>query len=406
MGDTFRVLFMSWQICDIMEARQSFIEDVLRNSLSMAEVCRRHGISRKTGYKWLDRYRLYGVDGLKDESKRPRSSPAQTSAEVEAKVLAIRELHPCWGGRKIRKVMQNEGLSIELLPAASTITNILRRNGKLGGGTREGVATYTRFERGAPNELWQMDFKGHFAMDGSQRCYPLTVLDDHSRYNLVLEACLNESRKGVQEILTRAFKRYGLPKEILCDHGSPWGSGFDSQGRKYGTPGFEVWLTRLGIRLIHGRVRHPQTQGKEERFHRTFKAEVLMRESLWRDLTHCQNEFNSWREIYNHKRPHESLDMETPGNRYQLSARCYPEILPPEESFYLEDDELRKVQSKGEINFQSGSFYIGAGYTGELIALRPTGELKWDVYHCWKRLGHIDLRKQIKRKSYYTRLLP
>jgi len=389
-----------------MEARRYFIEDVQLGTLSIAEVCRRHGISRKTGYKWIARYHDNGDVGLKDHSRKPIHSPIRTSSKVEEKVLKIRELHPCWGGRKIRQILYNEGLCSELLPAASTISNILRRHGKLGQGTREGSSTFIRFERGSPNSLWQMDFKGHFAMDESKRCYPLTVLDDHSRYNLVLEACRGEARKDVQPVLTRAFQRYGLPKEILCDHGNPWGTGFDSQGKKCGTPGFEVWLTRLGIKLIHGRVRHPQTQGKEERFHRTLKAEVIMRESLWRDLTHCQKEFNSWREIYNHKRPHEALGMKTPGDRYQLSPRNYPSILPEEESFYLSDDVLRRVQSKGEINFKNGTFFVGQGYKGELIALRPIEELRWDVYHCWKRLGEIDLNKQIKRKKYYTSLLP
>lgn len=397
---------MSWQTCDIMEARRCFIEDVQRGSLSVSEICRRHGISRKTGYKWMARYHGSGDQGLVDLSRKPINSPTRTASEIEGKVLKIRELHPCWGGRKIQRVLYNEGLSRELIPAASTITNILRRHGVLSQGTREGCSAFTRFERGSPNSLWQMDFKGHFAMDGAKRCYPLTVLDDHSRYNLVLEACQGEARSDVQPVLTKAFQRYGLPKEILCDHGSPCGSGSTPQGNKRGTPGLEVWLTRLGIKLIHGRVRHPQTQGKEERFHRTFKAEVIMRESLWRDLTHCQNEFNSWREVYNHKRPHEALGMETPGDRYQLSMRSFPSILPEEESFYLNDDVLRRVQSKGEINFKNGTFYVGQGYRGELIALRPIGELRWEVYHCWKRLGEIDLNKQIKRKKYYTSILP
>ena len=378
-----------------------FIEDCGDGTLSMSEVCRRHGISRKTGYKWWTRYKQLGVEGFVDRSRRPIKSPLKSSTQIEEAVLEVRGEHPCWGGRKIRQVLINKGVDPAQVPAASTVSNILRRHGKLTPGTSQGASSYQRFQREEPNDLWQMDFKGHFLMDRGQRCYPLTVLDDHSRYNLVLDACKAENIREVKPVLERTFLRYGLPREILCDHGNPWGRGLNEHGVMQGTPALAVWLTRLGVKVIHGRVRHPQTQGKEERFHRTLKAEVLRREVLWRDYTHCQQEFDRWREIYNHKRPHESLDMETPSQRYRLSPRTYPRSLPPAESFYLEGDELRRVKSKGEITYRNRFFHVGNAYKGEVIALRRAGEQAWDVYHCWKKLGTVNFIHPAKPKGRY-----
>jgi len=391
---------MPWKICNQMESRRYFISDHLRGQLSFSELCRRHGISRKTGYKWLTRYKQSGFSGLCDRSRKPRSSPSRSSDGTEQAVLTVRKEHPVWGGRKIRRVMLNEGIEATV-PAPSTISNILRRHGLLGCGTREGSKPLQRFERAEPNDLWQMDFKGWIGLGNGKRCYPLTILDDHSRYNISLEACGSEKERTVRPRLQKAFRRYGLPRQILCDHGSPWGTGVNESGQQTGTPKLEVWLMRLGVELIHGRVRHPQTQGKEERFHRTLKAEVLKRESLWRDLWHCQKAFDHWQQIYNEKRPHDSLNEQTPSIRYRLSTRSYPERLPDPESFYLKEDELRTVKSKGEITFKNHFFYIGSAYTGSAVALRPSAAGVWDVYYCWKHIGTVDLNNVSKKKGRY-----
>lgn len=390
---------MSWAICDEMKARERFLSDAKQAVLPLAEVCRRHGISRKTGYKWLRREREEGAGVmLGDRSRKPLESPRRCSARIEEMVLAVRREHPCWGGRKIVRVLAAEGLGAPL-PAPSTVTNILRRHGMLGGGMREGSTAFRRFERGEPNDLWQMDFKGHFALAGGARCHPLTVLDDHSRYNLVLAACAGETRETVHGLLESAFRRYGLPRQILCDHGSPWGTGLREDGRAYGRTALSYWLVRLGVELIHGRVRHPQTQGKEERFHRTLEVEVLRRETVWRDLGHCQQQFDLWSEIYNRKRPHEGLGMARPADRYRLSERRYPERLAEVESFYVTGDKLRKVQSKGEINFGNLTYAIGSALIGEVVALRASDEGGLDVYYCWKKLGTIKPREAAKAKG-------
>lgn len=393
---------MGWNTRDIMEARRDFIRDLESGVLTMSEVCRRHGISRKTGYKWKLRQVDGGDGSLGDRSRKPHRSPQRSGEDLEGAVLEIRKAHPVWGGRKIRKVLGNEGMAGEDLPAPSTVTNILRRHGMLGGGTRMGTADVIRFERETPNDLWQMDFKGYFATGRTGRCYPLTVLDDASRYNLVLEACRGETRAIVQPILEKTFRHYGLPRQILCDHGNPWGKGPGADGSRGGTPGLEVWLLRLGVELIHGRVRHPQTQGKEERFHRTLKAEVLDQRTEWRDHGICQKGFDSWREIYNHKRPHEALGDEVPASKYRLSARSFPRELPTAGSYELEGDDVRMTRSKGEITFRNRTYYIGQGFVGEPVYLRQESDGRYGVYYCWKRIGEVDLTQPKKGKGHYN----
>ena len=383
-----------------MDSKLAFIEDYERGQLGFSELCRRHQISRPCGYKWVKRYEEEGLEGLEDQSRRPRVSPLRSCEQIEEAVVEIRKSHPVWGGRKIQKVLQRKGYLD--VPAPSTVTNILRRQGLLGPGTREGAADIKRFERSEPNDLWQMDFKGWFELDNRKQCHPLTALDDCSRYNLILEACPGESNEDVRPVLIRAFRRYGLPRQILCDHGPPWGrmaaGGVDCK------TSFEVWLMRLGVDLIHGRVRRPQTQGKEERFHRTLKAEVLDRSLKWKDHRTCQKAFNQWQRVYNHERPHEALDYSCPAELYQLSHRSYPIELPVEESYYLKDDVVRKVKSKGEFSFKNVTYYLGRAFTGCQIALRPLGGIddeSFDVFYCWKHIGIIHPQAAPKKKGKY-----
>jgi len=396
---------MSWHTCDLMKAREEFILDWKRGGLPFAGLCRRHGISRKTGYKWLGRHAAEGLAGLADHSRKPRSSPARASAELEARVIAIRGEYPCWGGRKIRQVILREGGVGGIIPASSTVTNILRRHDLLGPGMRGGAKPFIRFRRAEPNDLWQMDFKGHFAMAGGRRCHPLTVLDDHSRYNLVLQACGAERDEEVRRHLVAAFQRFGLPRQLLCDHGSPWGTGLRADGGIYGRTALSYWLMRLGVEMIHGRPRHPQTQGKEERFHRTLDMEVIARTQLWRDLEHCQQAFERFTRSYNEVRGHEELEMATPGECYRPSAREYPGRLPEVEGYYLEGDVLRQVRSKGEITFGNRTYAIGSALAGQMVALRGGAAGTWDVYYCWKKLGVIHPAEATKEKGSQNRLL-
>jgi transposase InsO family protein len=374
---------MPWRESSVMELREEFIRLALMPGANVSELCRRFGIDPSNGHKWLRRYRAEGGAGLADRSRRPHHSPSRTEAALEAEVLRIRaRSNNAWGGRKIAKVMERDGWV--KIPAPSTITEILRRHGKLDDRMSEHPGQFQRFERAEPNELWQMDFKGHFPM-ARGRCHPLTVLDDHSRYSLCIEACANEQELTVRRCLTVMFRRYGMPFSMLMDNGSPWGDRADQPFTV-----FTVWLMRLGIRVTHGRPYHPQTQGKDERFHRSLKAEVLDRNSFC-DLNACQHAFDNWRHVYNHERPHEALGLDTPDTRYRISPRCFPERLP--DIAYASADIVRKVDSDGFISFKSPPWRIGKPFRGEPVALRPTDtDGGFDVHYCQHRVATLDLR--------------
>lgn len=351
---------------------------------NIRELCRRFSISPATAYTLLARYRQEGADGLRDRSRRPVHSPLHTDPAMEAAVCAVRVAHPAWGGRKIHRYLLDRGGSA--VPAASTVTDILRRHELLDPAQAAAHRAWQRFEAVAPNDLWQMDFKGHIALRQG-RCHPLTVLDDHSRYSLALEACGDERSGTVQGRLIALFTRYGLPWRLLTDNGAPWGDG----GSRY--TALTVWLLRLGIAVSHGRPYHPQTQGKEERFHRTLKAEVLAGEPFV-DLTMAQGAFDRWRLSYNHERPHEALGLATPSSRYVPSPRRYPERLPAIE--YGPGDAVRKVQYDGELSFANRIFRVSKAFRGERVAVRPMAtDGMMAIYFMTHRIAEIDLRDPV-----------
>lgn len=374
---------MPWKECSSVSLRTEFVVLAMGKDANMAQLCRRFGISRKTGHKWLRRFKATG--DLTDRSRRPRTSPGKTQACVESAVVAMRAEHRAWGGRKIHARLKAIGQADP--PAPSTINSILHRHGLIDPAQSSKHTAFERFERPEPNDLWQMDFKGHFALDDGRRCHPLTVLDDHSRYALGLRACGNERSETVRSELTGIFRVYGLPRTILADNGPPWGQPVPSPGS---LTGLEIWLTRLGVRVTHGRPRHPQTQGKDERFHRTLKAEVLAYQRFV-DLPAAQKGFDDWRELYNAQRPHEALGMQVPAARYRVSARVFPEMLPPVE--YGPGDEVRTVGHDACIAFRGRRWVVGRGLVGCPVAVRPTTQDGvHQVYFCAQRVGRIDLR--------------
>jgi transposase InsO family protein len=365
-----------------MSLRKEFVELALREGVNRRELMRRFEISPTTGYKLLTRYESEGDAGLANRSRRPQRSPRRTPAPIEADVVALRDAHPAWGGRTLRARLQ--ALGYAAVPAASTITAIVRRHGRAVGTLQAPARPWRRFEAAHPNALWQMDFKGHFAL-GQGRCHPLTVLDDHSRFALALRACTDERTGTVERELQALFARYGLPERLLTDNGPPWGNA--AGGERYTR--LTVWLLRLGIRVVHGRPHHPQTQGKEERFHRTVAAEVLAGQQF-RDCAHAQRHFDRWRIVYNTERPHQALAMHTPLSRYVPSARSLPATLPPIE--YGPSDYIRRVQWDGEIHFAGRTFRIGKAFHRLPVAVRPTatdGQL--EVFFCHQRIRRIRL---------------
>jgi transposase InsO family protein len=375
---------MPWKVQSLMSAKKEFVSLARPGESNVSEFCRRIGISRKTGYKWINRFRDHGESGLFDKPRRPNHSPGSTPLEIKEAIFEIRKMHPSWGGRKIRALLTAFGL--DHAPAASTISNILKRAGYIDPQESIKHKPWQRFEAPAANDLWQMDFKGHFPI-ANERCHPFTVLDDHSRYSICLKACANQDRTTVKQALTDSFSIYGLPRRILCDNGSPWGT---SDAENPYTR-LVVWMIRLGIEVIHSRPYHPQTLGKDERFHRTLKAEVLRYcETL--DLAACQSRFDWWRDEYNTERPHEALEMAVPASRYSISPRGFPRTLPKPE--YAPADQVRRVHKGGRIGFLGREYRIGKAFRGEYIALRYTlvdGVL--DVYFCNQNLGRINLRE-------------
>lgn len=371
---------MPWRECTEVTERREAVRWVVEGGAEVATVARSFGVSRKTLYKWLGRYREEGPAGLAGRSRRPRRSPRQTEEDVEAQVVRLREEHPAWGGRKIHHRLRELGREA---PAPSTITSVLRRHGLLDPGRRL-ERDWQRFEEAEPNALWQMDYKGHFAT-AEGRCHPLTVLDDHSRFNICLEACRDERALTVQEKLQAAFERYGLPERMLMDNGSPWGNDEEHRHTR-----LTAWLIRLGISISHGRPYHPQTQGKEERFHRTLNAEVLRARAHWDGFAQVQEHFGRWREVYNFERPHEALGHQPPASRYRPSPRPFPPRLP--ELVYEPGDELRKVQDKGRISFRNRSVLVSRAFIGDYVALRPSGPDTWDIYYGHQRVARLDLR--------------
>lgn len=374
---------MPWKEVTHMSQRSDFIARAKIDGVNLSALCHEFGISRKTAYKWLKRERESGPAGLVDQSRRPQRSPRQSEESIENQVLAVRQDHPDWGGRKIRRVLQNEG--VERVPAASTITAILHRHQQIDPAEGQKHTPLQRFEREQPNELWQMDFKGYFALLAGGYCHPLTVIDDHSRFLVGLKACSNETSATVKTQLTLIFERFGLPEGILTDNGSPWG--FDLESR-YTT--LSAWLIQLGIHILHGRPYHPQTQGKDERLHRTLREEVIQRHT-WSNLAESQTIFDEWWQVYNYLRPHEALNLLTPSARYQPSPRPFPAVLPP--VTYEADDVIRKVDQVGKIYFQGRTFRISSAFRYQPVAIRssqPDGVFQ--VFFCQQQVAQIDLR--------------
>jgi transposase InsO family protein len=365
-----------------MDQRDEFVRLATQAGANRRELCRRFGISPQIAYKWIRRWQA-GDRDLADRSRRPHGSPGRSEAVMEQRVLAIRDEHPAWGARKIWRCLDRAGMGA---PAVSTVHEILRRHDRIKipvGGAR----AWQRFEKEAPNLLWQMDFKGWVRLRDDVRCHPLTIIDDHSRFAVCLAACATEQSKTVQSQLELSFHRYGLPEAVFVDNGGPWG---DSSGTSWTRLG--VWLLKLGVDVLHSRPYHPQSRGKDERFHRTLKDEVFAF-AWFRSLGQVQRAFDRWRVVYNFERPHQSLDLDVPASRYRPSPRAMPDRLPRVE--YDEREIVRSVPTtKNYIRFKGRLWQVPQAFRGEYVAIRPRGiDGHYGVFFGAREIAHIDLHE-------------
>ena len=358
---------MPWECRTVEEQRKEFAEAALccRN---FSALCREYGITRKTGYKWLERYRQGQT--LSDQKRRPLHSPVKTPAEVEDKILRLREDNPGWGAATLRKVLENKGE--QDLPSVRTVNNILNRNGCISTEESEKRHPFIRYEKSHCNEMWQTDFKGEFRTEDGDYCYPLDILDDHSRFVIRIKAA-NHYSNVVIPCFESAFREYGLPDSILSDNGAQF------RGFNGGFTQFEKWLMNLDILPIHGRIRHPQTQGKIERFHRSMKEELLKHRSF-ENAEEANAAFQEWRYKYNHERPHEALGMRCPADVYQASERAYPEKIAKWD--YSGQYHVLKVNNWGYVRFAHFQVFLSETMKNEYLEFRESPDgLAFHVYY-------------------------
>jgi transposase InsO family protein len=373
---------MPWEVGTMSELRWNFVQEVLVLKRSISASCRKYGISRKTGYKWLVRHRAETEAKLVDRSRRPRQSPRRTAPALEEEILQVRDRFG-WGAPKIWAFLRNaaEAEGVEPgLPSERTIGNVLRRHGRVTTCADEAATPPQFFERSQPHELWQCDFKGPLEVE-RRRVHPFTVLDDHSRFLLALQVCWDVTMASAWNVLWSTFGEYGLPESLLCDGAFAGGHA--------GVPTLswiEGRLIRLGIRPVHGRAYHPQTQGKVERLHGTLEREV------WPYVdTSSQARFGAaveqWRcEVYNPLRPHEALSGRPPLSRFALSPRVRPATLPAAK--YPAGTVLRKVSNGGDISWSGYRILVGAGLTGEAVRVEEL-ENSVCVSYLWKEIRRI-----------------
>jgi putative transposase len=376
---------MVWRKTCVMEERMRFVISVVENEAAFADLCRRFGVSRKTGYKWLERYREEGVEGLKDRSRAPLHHPQALTEKIAQRCIAVRHAHPTWGPVKVGAWLAEHGPQTRW-PAASTIGELF---------DREGLTVKRRLRRRSPpssapfercvaaNEVWCIDFKGWFVTGDGGRCEPLTLSDAHSRYLLRCQALARTDTEHVWPVLEAAFREFGLPQRLRSDNGSPFAS--------CGAGG----LARLSVKLIKAGVvperiapGKPQQNGRLERLHLTLLQDTAnppartMREQLQR--------LRRFQRIYNDERPHQALGNDTPAKHYAVSPRRFDGVL--REPDYGADHTVRRVRHNGEIRWQGHTIYINAALIGEPVGLSENDGGGWTVCYGPVRLGFIAQR--------------
>ena len=389
---------MPWKEVRPMEEKVLFVADWLKKLYPFCELCERYGISRKTGYKWVDRFRQSGLDGLVDASRKPHHSPLQTPYPVRQTILELRQRGRMILGPKKIQALLRQRFPSELPPSKTTIYNILQAEGL--------IVPRRRRRRVSPfpqpfspvenvNDVWSADYKGQFRMQNKQWCYPLTVMDHHSRYLLGCQVMEGPRLAETQCIFKSLFQEYGLPKRIRTDNGVPFASTTTA-----GLSRLAVWWITLGILPERIELGKPQQNGRHERMHRTLKQAAVNPPE--QDMGEQQESFDRFIHEYNHERPHEALGQNPPASQYQSSPRTYTDT--PEELTYPDYFEIRTVQSNGTVYCKNHMVYIGEVLKGHKVGLCEIDEGVWESYFGPVLLGRYDERDARKKSTSYLSL--
>jgi len=369
---------MPWQESSVYEERLRFVVAASRKEKPVTELCREFRISRQTGYVWLRRYQAGGSPQVFDRSRRPLNSPARSSDEIEEKVVALRLQYPDWGAPKLRKLLDQQSPDVRI--CERTLHRILVRRNLLNEKDRHSPAV-RRFERGAPNELWQMDFKGPQGFNKEFPVGPLSVIDDHSRFLVRLQHLGSTKSAGVRDALQNAFEAVGLPEAILVDHGTPWWNCMSP----WGITELSVWIMQQGVRLLYSGYRHPQTQGKVERMHGALQRAIRRRSEA--DPTN-QQWLDAFRHEYNHVRPHAGIGMETPAQRWTPSSR--PFDATPREWEYPKSAVVRTLGGEGQLSWGGRRWDVSRALQRQTVGIEVMGA-RAVVYFCNAPVRELDL---------------
>ena len=376
---------MPWNETCAMNERKAFINAWKSNRFTVAELCRRFGISRKTGYKWINRVLAEGQAGLNDRSRAAHHHPNRTPEAIVGQLLKAKHQHPDWGPATLVKWLRRRQPR-RPWPAPSTAGEILKRHGLVTPRIRrKRVPPHSEPLRhaSAPHAVWSADFKGQFQLGNRRWCYPLTITDNHSRYLIDCQGLYNTALEPVKARYERAFRRWGLPKAIRTDNGYPFASCAIG-----GLNALSIWLLKLDVipeRIAPG---HPEQNPRHERLHRTLKAAAINPPKA--NLSAQQRAFNRFGRDYNHERPHQALDDRCPGELFCTSPRPYPDSLP--ELVYPDSYEVRRVRTDGSIKWHGDLIYVSAALAGEPLGITPVGHGRWQLYFAKLAIGLLDER--------------
>jgi transposase InsO family protein len=387
---------MPWKDGGVLEERFRFIEEWNSGDWNMAELCRIYGVTRKTGYKWIERYGEAGWEGLQDRPRAPQNHPNEVGEDIEEEILALRGKHPFWGARKIHAWL-TQAHTGEAVPVVSTIGSVLKRNGLTVPRKRRPAARPSSAplaHAAGPNTVWCADFKGWFRTSDGTRIDPLTISDAYSRYLLRCQAVKAADTVHSRPIFEAAFREYGLPETLRTDNGAPFGSNGDS-----GLTGLSVWWIKLGIRPERIAPGKPEQNGRHERMHRTLKQATAAPPAGNRRRQ--QERFDAFREEYNGQRPHEALGQVTPSSVYVSSSRSYPARLAEVE--YCGEWECRRVSEGGQFKWRAEDVFASHALAGERIGLEPLEGDCWRMWFSFYEIGVLDAAARLWRPEQWKK---